>query len=298
MSKPELGCILDATSKKIPKVSIGMPVFNGEKYIREALDSLLSQTFTDFELIVSDNASMDGTEAICHEYAARDMRIRYIRQTENLGAEANFKLVMDEAVGEYFMWAAADDTRSPDFLEVNFAFLRANPDYLGSTSPVKFRGEDFNEIAMGDASLDSESHHDRIVQFFQCWHANGRFYSLFRLEAIIDWKHIKTSFLGSDWSLITHLANKGKLKRVAEGWVELGKEGTSHSADFFAKYRKSWIDWPFPLNKVSFDTWGYMTDASPSQRLQLLWRLLWLNFLGFYSITNCDLRNIKRGLNF
>lgn len=92
-----------------PVVSIGMPVYNGEPFIREALDSLLDQTFTNFELIISDNASTDGTEAICREYASKDERIRYVRQTENRGALANFQFVLDEAVGEYFMWAAHDD---------------------------------------------------------------------------------------------------------------------------------------------------------------------------------------------
>ena len=99
-----------------PKVSIGMPVFNGEPFIREALDSLLAQTFTNFELIISDNASTDGTEAICREYAACDARIRYVRQPENRGALSNFQFVLDAARGEYFMWAAHDDRRAPEFL--------------------------------------------------------------------------------------------------------------------------------------------------------------------------------------
>ena len=100
----------------IPKVSIGMPVYNGEPFIREALDSLLVQTFTDFELIISDNASTDKTEQICREYAAKDKRIRYIRQEINRGAAANFQYVLDEAVGEYFMWAAADDLWDSEFI--------------------------------------------------------------------------------------------------------------------------------------------------------------------------------------
>ena len=100
-----------------PKVSIGMPVYNGELFIREALDSLLAQTFTDFELIISDNCSTDGTEAICREYADKDSRIRYVRQAENRGATANFKFVLDEAVGEYFMWAAADDVWDKSWIE-------------------------------------------------------------------------------------------------------------------------------------------------------------------------------------
>jgi len=102
---------------KKPTVSIGMPVYNGEKYIREALDSLLSQTYSDFELIISDNASTDSTQAICEEYASRDSRIRYVRQAENMGGLYNFQYVLDEAAGEYFMWAAHDDVFYSSHLE-------------------------------------------------------------------------------------------------------------------------------------------------------------------------------------
>ena len=111
-----------------PKVSIGMPVFNGDKFIREALDSLLAQTFTDFELIISDNASTDRTEAICREYAARDPRVRYVPQSENRGATANFQFVLDEAVGEYFMWAATDDTRHQEFLRLALTVFESDND--------------------------------------------------------------------------------------------------------------------------------------------------------------------------
>lgn len=98
-----------SANNSIPTVSIGMPVYNGAKYIREALDSLLAQTFTDFELVISDNASTDDTQAICEKYARRDPRIRYVRQLENLGALPNFQFVLNEARSEYFMWAAYDD---------------------------------------------------------------------------------------------------------------------------------------------------------------------------------------------
>lgn len=104
-------------SKRLPKISIGMPVFNGDLFISEALDSLLAQTFNDFELIISDNCSTDATESICRKYAAKDQRIRYLRQVKNRGASFNFKLVLDEAAGEYFMWAAADDVWDPRWIE-------------------------------------------------------------------------------------------------------------------------------------------------------------------------------------
>ena len=124
----DLNVATPSATVKVPQVSIGMPVYNGEKFIHEALDSLLAQTFTDFELILSDNASTDKTGEICQEYAAKDARIRYVRQVENFGAAENFKFVLDESVGEYFMWAAHDDRRHCTALERMMEVFSENAD--------------------------------------------------------------------------------------------------------------------------------------------------------------------------
>jgi glycosyltransferase involved in cell wall biosynthesis len=100
-----------------PSVSIGLPVYNGDEFLEESLRSLLAQTFVDFELIISDNASTDRTEEICRRFAASDPHIRYVRQAENLGAVRNFEFVLRESRGEYFAWAAHDDVWEPEFLE-------------------------------------------------------------------------------------------------------------------------------------------------------------------------------------
>jgi glycosyltransferase involved in cell wall biosynthesis len=104
-------------NKKTPKVTIGMPVYNGEKFLRRALDSLLAQTFTNFELIISDNASTDKTREICLEYAARDERIQYRRNEIGIQPISNFNRVLDYASGQYFMWAAHDDRWAATFVE-------------------------------------------------------------------------------------------------------------------------------------------------------------------------------------
>lgn len=114
--------------KPIPKVSIGMPVYNGEAFIHKALDSLLGQTFSDFELIISDNASTDATAEICKDYERKDKRVQYIRQSENKGAMFNFKFVLSRALGPYFMWAAADDIWDKDFLRQCVNCLDNRPD--------------------------------------------------------------------------------------------------------------------------------------------------------------------------
>lgn len=112
-------------------ITIGMPVYNGAKYIGEALDSLLVQTFTDFELIISDNASTDATQSICEEYARHDLRIRYVRQAENRGALANFQFVLDQARSEFFMWAAADDLWEKNWIETIYTHIRDSKQIAG-----------------------------------------------------------------------------------------------------------------------------------------------------------------------
>lgn len=97
-------------------VSVGLPVFNGEAYLAEALDSLLAQSFTDFELIISDNASTDRTQSICESRRQRDPRIRYFRQPVNQGPSSNFNFVLRQATGKYFMWAAHDDFWDRDWI--------------------------------------------------------------------------------------------------------------------------------------------------------------------------------------
>jgi glycosyltransferase involved in cell wall biosynthesis len=99
-----------------PKVSIGVPVHNGERFLPQALRSLVEQDFDDLEIIISDNASVDATPDICAEFARRDERITYVRQPANIGAIPNYRYLLAAARGEYFRWAAADDEIGSGYL--------------------------------------------------------------------------------------------------------------------------------------------------------------------------------------
>ncbi|MGK9168536.1 glycosyltransferase family 2 protein [Inquilinus limosus] len=112
------------------RISIGLPVYNGENYLAEAISSVLAQTYTDFELIICDNASSDRTEEICRRYAEADPRIRYHRNPRNLGASANFRRTFELATGEYFRWLAHDDVLAPEYLERCVAALDREPDAI------------------------------------------------------------------------------------------------------------------------------------------------------------------------
>jgi len=114
----------------MPRVSIAMPVYNGERFLRQAVDSLLAQTFSDFEFVIADNCSTDGTEAICRDYVARDPRVRYFRNDRNIGGPANFRRSFELCTGEYHKWSTADDYWAPTMVEKGVALLDANPELV------------------------------------------------------------------------------------------------------------------------------------------------------------------------
>jgi len=113
-----------------PIVSIGVPVFNGENYLRQALASIQSQSYENLEILISDNASIDATQTICQEYASRDSRIVYFRQLENIGSAGNFNFVFEKAHGKYFKWASHDDVFDPTYVERCVDVLEARPDIV------------------------------------------------------------------------------------------------------------------------------------------------------------------------
>ena len=113
-----------------PALSIGMPVYNGAKWIEESVEYLLNQSFADFELIIADNASTDATEAICRRIAGRDARVRYYRNSANIGVFQNYDRVFELSTAPYFKWASCNDLCLDGFLEKCVAVLDARPDVV------------------------------------------------------------------------------------------------------------------------------------------------------------------------
>lgn len=132
-----------------PRLTIGMPVRNGGRFISQAVESLLAQTFADFELLISDNASDDGTEDICRGYAVRDARIRYVRQERNLGLFPNVAFVMGAARGRYFMLVGDDDVYEPGYVTALVAELDARPEVGLSYADFAFVRENGTTVPGG-----------------------------------------------------------------------------------------------------------------------------------------------------
>jgi glycosyltransferase involved in cell wall biosynthesis len=203
---------------RAPTVSIGVPVYNGERYIREALDSALKQTFTDFELIISDNNSSDATREICLEYMARDSRIKYVLQDKNQGGRWNMSFVARNAVGRFFTWLAHDDILEPQFLEQTVKYMTNNPQVVlatGDFSLIDEHGVELN-IEKLDRLRDCLPWETRRVPFFEYGNSNVYLciYGTMRTELCkLIMAKLKKPYMadGSEYPILSRFAVSGEI---------------------------------------------------------------------------------------
>jgi glycosyltransferase involved in cell wall biosynthesis len=201
-----------------PRVSIGLPVFNGERYLASAIESILAQSFVDLELIICDNASTDATKAICLRYANRDQRVRYYRHERNLGAAANFNFSVELATGEYFKWAAHDDLLEREFLKKCIEALEADPGAVLCHSLVTMLGENRAKWRERYDAARLNVEHPRPSQRFGARLRTLRFAEIF---GVIRTKTLKeTDLIGkypnADRVLLAELALFGRFINIPE----------------------------------------------------------------------------------
>ncbi|WP_459986431.1 glycosyltransferase family 2 protein [Nocardioides sp. AN3] len=195
---------------------MGLPVYNGENFVVQALDSLLNQTFTDFELVISDNHSTDRTEEICRDYAARDPRIRYLRQPRNIGCNPNHNFLLGQARAPYFKWAAHDDLYGPELLELCVAVLDEEPDVVLSHVDKAMVDEHGAVIRTFDYLLDTGSH-DPVERFRSLLVADGADdeYGVMRTDVLRSVRP-KDSYHHAARPYMTEIAFHGRFHQVHE----------------------------------------------------------------------------------
>src|ERR1051326_471885 len=157
-----------------------MPVYNGARYLRGALEALEAQTFSDFELVISDNASTDGTDDICREFAARDPRIRYVRHSQTREASANFTFALHEARAGYFMWAAHDDLWSPNLVAPLHHAMQQSPRAVSAQGECVLIGSDGRELRRGlpNPAMGAPAARTRVVRVMR-YGAADRYNNMF-----------------------------------------------------------------------------------------------------------------------
>lgn len=208
---------IESQPARKPRVSIGMPVYNAERYLPFALNSLLGQTFDDFEIVISDNASTDGTEGICRGYAERDERIVYRRNDENIGVSANYRRVFQLANGRYFKWAAHDDAWSANMLETCVAVLDARPEVVLAYPCMDLIDEEGRVVDRHDIhpSTDVPSPHQRFYRLVRYRTRMPQIHGVMRSSALRATPLIG-DYASSDVTLIAWLSLLGRFHEIPD----------------------------------------------------------------------------------
>jgi glycosyltransferase involved in cell wall biosynthesis len=227
------------------RVSIGMPVYNREKYVAAAIGAQLNQTYTDFELIITDNASTDCSEEICRAYAAKDPRVKYYRNLRNLGASENFRHCFELSGGEYFRWNPSDDLVSPNLLQRAVEVLDADPSIFVAYPRTKLI--DSHGKAIGDFEerlhLMQERPSERWKGVMQNLRLGNLLYGLSRANRLRKTGLVR-SYSGGDLPLISEMSLYGKFFEIPDAFFyrrmhEEASSALKNSADVMAFYDPS-----------------------------------------------------------
>jgi glycosyltransferase involved in cell wall biosynthesis len=199
-----------------PQLTIGLPVYNGQNYVRQAIESILAQTYQDFELIISDNASTDRTGDICREYL-KDPRVHYYRSKTNNGIPWNWNRVFELSTGVYFKWAAHDDTMAPEFVERCIRQLENDPTIVLCHSKDAIIDENSKVVGayqLGDIK-DSEKPHERFREMLSKQGLPWLVFGVFRRDALCK-TPLFGRYIGADWNLLAEISLIGRIIEIPE----------------------------------------------------------------------------------
>jgi glycosyltransferase involved in cell wall biosynthesis len=201
-----------------PQVSVGLAVFNGENFIADAITSVLAQTLSDLELIIQDNASTDRTAEVCAAFAARDTRIRYFRNPNNLGVAPNHNLAFEKARGRYFKWLAHDDYLEPTYLAETARILDERPEAVLCNAVVRYIRGDGSTIGLYDSGLahaDVDSSPARFAAMVLPSHSCVDFFGLMRRDAMKG-SLLHGSYHSADRAFLAQIALRGRLVQLRQ----------------------------------------------------------------------------------
>lgn len=256
-----------------PKITIAIPVYNGEKFLKKCVDSILKQTRIDFELLISDNASTDSTATICKEYQRKDNRVKCIFQEKNMGAINNFKVLLENAIGDYFLFVAVDNYLSPTFLEKCSGILDSNPNAVGCISKIAIDskyGDPFmkekkilKKIGLEFRPFNTNpmlgTYQNRIKKMLKEWQWE-MFYSLYRTDKLRK-SAIWENWTGFDAAWVLNILKYGEIEVINESLFHSYPSGESSKGLLYIgkTYNNSIFEKTFPfyiLTKWSLNNLG------------------------------------------
>lgn len=292
--------------RKKPRVTLGMPVYNGDNFLPKAIDSVLAQSFGDFELIISDNASTDSTAEICLDYAARDARVHYSRNPENVGLVNNHNLLVELAAGEFLMWIAHDDVLDKDYLARCVELLDRNPDAVLCFAQTSNIGEDGRplvrelnprRIAQENMKTDSQDPRVRYREIIQLHHACEPVYGLIRTQ-LLRQTRLHGKYADSDRVFLAELAFLGRFLMIREP-LFFHREHDQRSVHAYpSRQARTTLMDPSQAGKIVFPYWREFVEflicvrkspLPPGTRFACYWETLrWM--FNFWRLLLSDLQ--------
>tara|TARA_B110001454_G_scaffold150167_1_gene139534 strand:- start:471 stop:1367 length:897 start_codon:yes stop_codon:yes gene_type:complete len=250
-------------NKKI-KVTIGIPVYNSERSIKRRIEEICSQTFQDFVIVISDNASTDKTRHICEEFSKEDERISIFHQEKNRGQYWNFNFILSKANTEYFVMATGDDIWSKNFLEKNVEFLEKNKQFVGSISEVSLFHRNENNIKLINNTkkfqyaISINSHFEKRLSSYLKYNMAAQYYSVFKTKDIkfanFYKKNSNNGMWQSDFATILKILKRGRLNVDTESFYH--KEITSQSKSVIQYMKKmKFSNSEILFSKIIFSSW-------------------------------------------
>jgi glycosyltransferase involved in cell wall biosynthesis len=215
-----------------PLVSIGLPTYDRAASLERAARSALAQDWGELELVISDNGSDDGTQAVCEALRDADPRVRYLRQAANLGPLRNFQEVLEHSRGELFMWLGDDDSLDPSYVSECASVLLANDDHTLVCGRARYYRDGAFAFAERDVNLLADSPTRRIAGFYRQVTLNGAFYGVMRRGQAVQVPLVPD--VGGDWLLVAHLAFLGKVRTLRSTAIHRSLGGSSRDASALA----------------------------------------------------------------
>ncbi len=202
---------------RTPEVRVGLPVYNGEEYLLESVQGICEQTFSDFELIISDNASTDRTAEICKELASRDSRIRYVRQPRNIGAARNWNFVARAANGKFLKWASANDRPDRTMLARCVDVLQREDEAVLCYGRTRFIDGSGNKLGLYEYDLSFEQRRpsERFISVRNRMNLNNAQQGLIRLHPLRQTR-LERLYPGGDLILMAELALHGTFRLLPD----------------------------------------------------------------------------------
>jgi glycosyltransferase involved in cell wall biosynthesis len=240
---------MDSEISSTPLVTIGIPVFNGEQTISKLINSIQNQTFKNFLLIISDNASTDSTQKICQDFANNDSRIKYVRQKQNQGMIKNWNFVLELANTKYFAWIEADDYYHSEFLEKNINILESNENFVGSIGNTVY----FDFPDKTPQAIHSIGSYEKKVKAYLKFNRGAGIFAVYRTK-LYQKSTVYREFASWDLQIVLNVLKFGDLNVIDEEQHYRSIHGISSKSNILYEYRAgiSLFNIIFPYSTTTF----------------------------------------------